>query len=411
MDRARLTEIAHRGLLFWNPVTPEAMDALVATLELRADDSLLDVGCGRGELLLRAASRWGVRGVGVDPHPGAMAIARAEAASRGLADRTELREEAFDAGRWADGAFDAAACVGATHAAGLLDGVLRAFGRLVRVGGAALIGEGYWRCDPDPEYLAVLGADPGELRSLDAVRDVFGAAGFEIAAEHLASEDDWTRYEEAWAGNVELDAVERPDDPEAPERVGHVRRRLAVFRSHGRSTLGFGVWVARRAPTCVRPAVAADWPEMRRAFVAAGRAAWSHILAADALAQLAPPARWDPAQGADALVAEAAGHVLAFAILRRSGDADAGPGVGEIDGFYAHPLVWGRGVGRDLLAAACDELARRGFREATLWTEARNERPRRIYERAGWTLDGTERRRTHLRCELVELRHRRRLET
>jgi hypothetical protein len=46
------------------------------------------------------------------------------------------------------------------------------------------------------------------------------------------------------------------------------------------------------------------------------------------------------------------------------------------------------------------------FREATLWTAAENHRPRRIYEIAGWQVDGTQRRRTFGGVEYTEVRYR-----
>jgi hypothetical protein len=53
-----------------------------------------------------------------------------------------------------------------------------------------------------------------------------------------------------------------------------------------------------------------------------------------------------------------------------------------------------------------DELRTRGFAQAVLWTEERNERPRRVYARGGWKLDGTTRERDHLGVTIRELRHR-----
>ena len=149
-----------------------------------------------------------------------------------------------------------------------------------------------------------------------------------------------------------------------------------------------------------------DWDAMRRIFAEAGRAAWGEILPADVLADLSAPERWRPGSGADVLVAERAGEIAGFVCLRRSGDDDAGPHVGEIDGFYTQPAVWGAGVGRALLSAAMAQLAAAGFTEATLWTEQRNHRPLRLYRAAGWRLDGAERRRSYRGVDLVELRHR-----
>jgi GNAT superfamily N-acetyltransferase len=141
-------------------------------------------------------------------------------------------------------------------------------------------------------------------------------------------------------------------------------------------------------------------------FVEAGRTAWSHILPAVALAELSVSDRWRPGPGADVLVADRGGEVVGFVCLRPSADEDAGPEVAEIDACYTHPAVWGMGIGQALLSAALARLAARGFREATLWTEYRNERPLRFYRAAGWMLDGSERRRAFGGTALVELRHR-----
>jgi len=88
-----------------------------------------------------------------------------------------------------------------------------------------------------------------------------------------------------------------------------------------------------------------------------------------------------------------------------SGDAGADATTGELDGFYADPSTWGRGVGRALLAAATQSLRDLGFSRATLWTAEANHRPRRIYEVAGWAVDGTDRHRAFGGVEFVELRY------
>jgi GNAT superfamily N-acetyltransferase len=149
-----------------------------------------------------------------------------------------------------------------------------------------------------------------------------------------------------------------------------------------------------------------DWEAIRETFTQAGRAAWGNILPAATLADLSAPDRWRPRDGADVLVADCAGAVLGFICLRASADEDAGPTVGEIDACYVRPAAWGTGVGQALLSAAVARLAASGFKEATLWTEHRNDRPLRFYRAAGWRLDGTERRRTFRGTDLLELRHR-----
>jgi GNAT superfamily N-acetyltransferase len=167
-------------------------------------------------------------------------------------------------------------------------------------------------------------------------------------------------------------------------------------------------------PITVRSAAGADLPAMTAAKLEAGTAAWPHIFPAEVLSQLGFPERWtaavvDPPQRTHALVAELDGAVVGFAIVRPSADDDASPETGELDGFYTAPPAWGRGAGLALLAAALEALRDDGFLTATLWTATDNHRPRRIYERAGWRLDGETRHRNLGGVAFEELRYRTRL--
>jgi GNAT superfamily N-acetyltransferase len=161
----------------------------------------------------------------------------------------------------------------------------------------------------------------------------------------------------------------------------------------------------------IRRASAADLAAMVRIKHGAGLAAWPHILPPDVIEELPFPARWEAAiesgePRTSVLLAELSGRFVAFAITRPSGDDDALPETGELDAFYADPTVWGAGAGRALLSAAAAALQEAGFRDATLWTAELNHRPRRIYEAAGWRLDGTERQRSFGGVEFTELRYR-----
>ena len=132
---------------------------------------------------------------------------------------------------------------------------------------------------------------------------------------------------------------------------------------------------------------------MAEVFLAAGRAAWG-FAGEGALAAMAAPAF-----GRGEIVAEDEQGVVGFVTAVEC----------EIDLLYADPRAWGSGAGRALLAAGEAALRERGCTEATLWTEERNERPRRVYEAAGWATDGEARERIWNGAPLRELRYRKRL--
>ncbi|MDQ2853989.1 MAG: GNAT family N-acetyltransferase [Chloroflexota bacterium] len=161
----------------------------------------------------------------------------------------------------------------------------------------------------------------------------------------------------------------------------------------------------------IRPATIADLPAMASIKHDAGMAAWPHILPVPVIQSLPFLERWTAAVSssdprASALVADLEGRVVGFAITRPSGDEDAERATGELDGYYTDPRAWGTGAGRALLAAATVALGEAGFRDATLWTAAENHRPRRIYETAGWRVDGADRHRILGDVAFVEVRYR-----
>ena len=152
--------------------------------------------------------------------------------------------------------------------------------------------------------------------------------------------------------------------------------------------------------------------------VASWRSAYDGLLPGDVLEALSVAGReqtWRHllGQGVRVLLSErrpGAGESLAgFASCGPSRDPGAPPRCGELYALYAHPDVWGRGVGRRLHEAALAELVRSGHAEAGLWVLDGNERARRFYERHGWRPHGDVRVEHLLGARLRELRYRRRL--
>jgi GNAT superfamily N-acetyltransferase len=143
----------------------------------------------------------------------------------------------------------------------------------------------------------------------------------------------------------------------------------------------------------IRAASAEDLPALTRLHLAAARQGFAHIGPVERL----EPRDWAPdLEAADtALVAaDDAGEVVGFAFV----------GGCELQFFFTHPRVWGRGFGRALLAAAEEALRSAGCDEAFVYTEERNERPLTIYHAAGWREDGSAKEREWLGVPIREPR-------
>jgi len=237
MTRDEVSAITHGDLPFANPLDPADIEAAVAALDLPAGARVLDVGSGAGELLALVKRHHEATAIGVEP----AATWAAEARERGV---DEVHEEPFGQADL-EPPYDLVACIASSHAIGTWEDALRRLAGLVPDGGLGLVGEGFWRRTPSPGYLEVLGgATEDELPSHDGLRAAAEAAGWAIAAEHVATDDDWARYEETLLANGEAALAER-DDPDLRRWVDAARARWE--HPDGKDTLGFTLLTLRRA--------------------------------------------------------------------------------------------------------------------------------------------------------------------
>jgi SAM-dependent methyltransferase len=246
VDRARFSAVAHGDLAIWNPVGEPALRRLADGLPLPPAPRVLDVGCGPGALLVLLAARRGASGVGVDPAAVPAARARRALAAAGAEGRIEIREEPFDASRLAPASFDLAACVGSSHAVGDAAAALASLAPLVRPGGLVLLGEGFWEREPDPGYLAFLDARREDYRDHAGTEALGREAGLVPLASEACSREDWDRYEDAYAANVERFVAANPADPDAAAMLARIRPWREAYLRWGRDTLGFGLYLSRR---------------------------------------------------------------------------------------------------------------------------------------------------------------------
>jgi hypothetical protein len=111
---------------------------------------------------------------------------------------------------------------------------------LVRPGGLAILGEGYWRRPPSVEFLAALGgASASELTDFAGLLASARTAGFTVEGEWHASDGDWETYETSLAA-----AAERMAGDEAGRYAARIRGRRAL--PDGCNTLGFALLRMRR---------------------------------------------------------------------------------------------------------------------------------------------------------------------
>lgn len=243
IDHQRYSAIAHGELIYWNPIDPERLGAWLGQLPLGPGSRALDVGCGRGALLLDIAARHGCQGVGVDSHPAAIEHARAASARQPDSAAIEWICGPFDVAAQAPASFDLVACLGAGHACGGFAQALETLTPLLIPGGQLLVGEGFWAREPDPGYLAFLGAGPDDLLTHEGNRQLAEQGGLVCRRSHAASPAEWSHYEDTYAANVVAHVAAHPDDPEAATMTERIDAWRDAYLRWGRQTLGFGLYL------------------------------------------------------------------------------------------------------------------------------------------------------------------------
>ena len=144
------------------------------------------------------------------------------------------------------------------------------------------------------------------------------------------------------------------------------------------------------AAISIEAMTAADWPDVREIYAAG-------IATGNATFETTPPdwEDWDRSHLADfRLVARLEGRVVAWAALSPVSDRCVYGGVAE-NSIYVFPAAAGRGIGRRLLTALCEQAETAGIWtiEAGMFTE--NEASIALHHRCGFRIVG---RRERLGC-------------
>lgn len=75
------------------PTPMPVVDRMLALAEVDTTDVVYDLGSGDGRIVIRAARKYGSRGVGIEIDPERVAEARANAREAGVQDRVEFRQK------------------------------------------------------------------------------------------------------------------------------------------------------------------------------------------------------------------------------------------------------------------------------------------------------------------------------
>ncbi len=246
MDRWKFFAITHAQHRILNPLSEVKVDEIVSLLNLTADAHLYDAGCGKGEFLVRAALRWGCRGLGVDASPYFVADARNRVAASNLQDRIQIIESKAEDFPVEPASYDAAACFGATWIWGGYKGTLNALRSFTKPNGLVVVGEPFWKRPPSEAYLNATNIPPATYGTHIENMQAGHALGLTFLHSVVSSDDDWDRYEGYQWYSTELYARQNPDDANVPEVLRREHEGRDAYWKWGRDEMGWAVYMFLR---------------------------------------------------------------------------------------------------------------------------------------------------------------------
>lgn len=230
-----------------DPLTPAKLATLGAALHLEVGTTVLDLACGKGEMVCTWARDHGIRGLGVDLNPPFVEAARARAEELGVASSVRFVEA--DATGWvAEDPVDVASCCGATWIGAGVEGTLDLLAASLKPRGIALVGEPYWRELP-PDGEAVRGCQASTVEEWSTLAELIRrvqAHGWDIVEMVHADEDSWDRYVAAQWLSLRRFIDANPEDGIVAELRAELDRAPARYAEYQRRYLGWGVLALMR---------------------------------------------------------------------------------------------------------------------------------------------------------------------
>ena len=245
MDIWKFYDVTHRYHEVCNPTGRAKLDELVGLLRLNPGSAVLDIACGKGELLTRLAERYEISGIGVDISP--YCVTDAEQKLRERVPGAQIEIINMDGAEYSpDQLFDLAMCIGASWVYKGHRGTLSALKTMTKPDALILVGEPFWLKDPDDAYLV----------AENLTRDMFGThyenvlvgedEGLFPLYTMVSNQDDWDRYETLQWYAAEKYASDNPDDPDVSEILTRVARGRTNYLHWGRDTLGWAMYLFRK---------------------------------------------------------------------------------------------------------------------------------------------------------------------
>jgi SAM-dependent methyltransferase len=247
MDIWKYYDITHKKHKVCNPMSIDKLDGLFSLLNLKPGSKVLDIACGKGEILIRLVELFDICGTGVDISPYFLKDCKEKKGERIPNSNVKLLE--MDGAKYRsenNELFDLTLCIGASWIYNGFIGTINALKEMTKPGGIIIIGEPHWLKEPDDEYLEMSGLKKEEFNSHYKNIDVGEKEGLTCIYTLVSNHDDWDHYETLQWWSVNEYVINNPGAPDNSELLNKINKAKTEYLLYGRDTVGWAIYVFKK---------------------------------------------------------------------------------------------------------------------------------------------------------------------
>lgn len=234
-------------MIFNSPISIQKADQIISSLNLKPNDKIVDLGCGEGEFLSRIHLNSNSHCLGIDIDSSCIELAEQKVHQNPLGEKIQFLSADIQEKQLEKNSYDLAICIGSTHAFGqgemAYQNALKRMNDLIKPNGLLLIGEGYWKQNPEQEYLNFIGDPVGIYNSHEQNIQQAESLGFIPMFALTSNQDEWDLFEWSFRMKAERQVIAEPDNKSAHNNLKKVREWNKYYRKYGRYTMGFGFYL------------------------------------------------------------------------------------------------------------------------------------------------------------------------
>jgi SAM-dependent methyltransferase len=247
MDIWKYYDITHKKHIVLNPMSIDKLDGLFSLLNLKPDLKILDIGCGKGEFLIKLAELFNISGIGVDISPYFLKDCKDNKNER--VPNSDIKFLEMDGAKYrpeTNELFDLTMCIGASFIYDGFMGTINALKKMTKPGGMIISGEPYWLKEPDEEFLKISEIKKDDYNSHYKNIDIGEKEGLKCIYTLVSNQDDWDHYEtlQWWSAYDYID--DNPDDSDNSELSRKIEKAKMQYLLYGRDTFGWAIYVFKR---------------------------------------------------------------------------------------------------------------------------------------------------------------------